>query len=271
MGKIDQQVFLFHILAQMGFRTVKEQVPPGVDTFLVSACICKHQITEGRVIFRMVIVKFNDVRPDVDVQVSGEVHDFRIQPAAVVKQGSPDLRFPVLAINEGVALADQELGGISTESCARFFRRHQFQPVFNGKDGQQVFRRFTIRLRMAQEVTQQGLQCDTYRHHQGIFKRIPCRVLVGNEEDHVSDDDVGSRQINVFRNFLFLKHLLQAAFLDNDRRQGRPEDAQIQPLFQQPESLGGGAVLQQQQCDGLTPALCVTGQEPKFFLRMDFT
>ena len=262
MGEIDQQVFIVHILFQMGFGAVQEQMAPGIDALFVPSGFREHQVTQRRVILRAFVVEADHVRPDVDVQVGGEVHDLRIQVSVFIEKGCADLRFPVFAVNQGVALGDQQLGRVGGEGGAFLFRRQYFQPVFDGKDGQQLFRRFGIGFRVAQEVPQQGFQRDMDRHHQGILERIFRRRLVGHQEDHIVDDDVGRGKINIFRYFLLLQRPGQVAFLDDDRRQGRPEDAQLQPFLQQPAFLGGGTVLQHQQGDGLAPAFRVAGQEP---------
>ena len=123
---------------------------------------------------------------------------------------------------------------------------------------------------MPQEILQQQLQRNMQRRYHRVLNVILRRVPVGEQENQIGDDDVGGGQIDIFRNFFLLQQLRQLAFPDDDRRQGRPEDPQFQPIFQQPETLGRGSVLQQQQGDGLAPALCMPGQEPQFFLRADF-
>ena len=218
----------------------------------------------------MLIVELDHIRPDVNVQIGGKVHDLRIQSAVAVEQGSPDFRFPVFVKYQAVALADQQLGCIGSEGSSFFFSGQHFQPVLDGKNGQQILRRLGIGFRMPQKVLQQWFQRNMYRRDHGILKGIFRRILIGDQEDHVGDDHVGRGQINIFRNFFLLQQLRQFAFLDDDRRQGRPEDPHIHSFFQQPAALGRGAVLEYQQGDSLAPALCMPGQGPQFFLGAEF-
>ena len=75
-----------------------------------------------------------------------------------VEQGGTDLRFPVLVVDQAVALPDQQLGSVCSQGGSLLFYGQQFQPVLDGKNCQQVFRRYRIGLRMAEEILQQRFQ-----------------------------------------------------------------------------------------------------------------
>ena len=114
-------------------------------------------------------------------------------------------------------MGNQQLGRVGGEGGAFLFRRQHFQTVFDGKDGQQVPRRFGVGFRMPQEILQQQLQRNMQRRYHRVLNVILRRVPVGEQENQIGDDDVGGGQIDIFRNFFLLQQLRQLAFPDDDR------------------------------------------------------